>query len=154
MSKSEAIKIMLLPPTYLFVAIVTVVILHFICPGIVVVQGLYRLLGLLPMAIGIALNLTADRFFKIHQTTVKPFDRSRVMITEGVFRWSRNPMYLGMVLILLGIIILLGSVSPLLVLALFMVLLDVVFIQTEEAKMEHEFGEEFQQYRQQVRRWI
>jgi hypothetical protein len=46
-----------------------------------------------------ALNITADRQFKRRHTTVKPFQRSSCLVTNGVFRWTRNPMNLGIVLV-------------------------------------------------------
>lgn len=143
-----------LPTTYLFLSIIIICVLHFSFPVTTPIKGLYRLLGLIPLGLGITLNLIADQSFKRHQTTVKPFDSSSILITEGVFQWSRNPMYLGMTLILLGIVTLLGSISPFIVLCLFVILMDVVFIRPEEAKMEKEFGDAFRQYKQKIRRWI
>ena len=63
---------------------------------------------MVPLALGIALNLAADNSFKRYKTTVKPVENSTVLITAGVFRLSRHPMYLGFVLILVGITLLMG----------------------------------------------
>lgn len=65
-----------------------------------------------PLIFGVALNISADRMFKQHKTTVKPFEESTSLVTDGVFRFSRNPMYLGMVLILSGVVLLAGSTTP------------------------------------------
>jgi protein-S-isoprenylcysteine O-methyltransferase Ste14 len=59
----------------------------------------WRFAGVLPIAAGIALNVAAARQFKPRNTTVTPFQESSALMTDGVLRWSRNPMYLGMVLI-------------------------------------------------------
>ncbi len=104
--------------------------------------------------IGIVLNALADQTFKKHETTVKPFEESTALVTGGVFNISRNPMYLGMTLILLGTGVLLGSVIPFAIVPVFAVLLDRIFIVEEEKMLEDTFGDQFRQYRNQVRRWI
>jgi protein-S-isoprenylcysteine O-methyltransferase Ste14 len=89
----------LLPPAYLLAALAFAVLASFLFPLPVLIPPAARIAGLLPVVAGIALNLAADRQFKRRATTVKPFQRSSALITDGVFRWSRNPMYLGMVMI-------------------------------------------------------
>jgi protein-S-isoprenylcysteine O-methyltransferase Ste14 len=122
----------LLPPTYFIASICLMLGLHLLFPIAAVLLLPWRLGGLMAIAVGIWLNLAADRAFKIHDTTVKPFERSRVLLTEGVFRFTRNPMYLGMVLILFGIAMLLGTFSPFVVCTGFAVLLHFRFIFAEE----------------------
>jgi protein-S-isoprenylcysteine O-methyltransferase Ste14 len=63
-------------------------------------------------------------------------------------------MYLGIVLILLGIALFLGSLTPYLVVFLFAIFLDIVFIRFEEKKLEETFGEAWLEYKKSVRRWI
>ncbi len=98
--------------------------------------------------------MLADQKFKKHGTTVKPFEVSTALVTDGVFSISRHPMYLGMTLILLGIGVLLGSATPFAVVPVFTVLIDRIFIVQEEKMLEDTFGDQFRQYRKQVRRWI
>jgi protein-S-isoprenylcysteine O-methyltransferase Ste14 len=144
----------MLPPTYFLLAIALVVLIHLLFPLCQLLVLPWRLLGLLPLTFGIVLNLLADQAFKKIKTTVKPGEPSRAMVTGGVFRVSRNPMYLGMTLALLGIVVLLGSVAPLPVVPAFALLLDRVFVVPEEESLETTFGEAFRQYRERVRRWI
>jgi len=144
----------LLPPHYFFAAILLAVVLHFLLPVREILTYPWRLLGLAPMVIGIVLNLLADQAFKKHDTTVKPFEESSTLVTEGVFRFTRSPMYMGMVLILFGIAMLLGSTTPFVVVVLLAALLDRMFISPEEQKLEDTFGERFRQYRRRVSRWI
>jgi protein-S-isoprenylcysteine O-methyltransferase Ste14 len=143
-----------LPPTYLFTAIVAMVLLHFLFPGLEVASYPWRLLGCAPLLVGIILNLMSDKAFKQNHTTVKPFEESTNLITTGVFRFSRHPMYLGMVLILVGIAFLLGSLLPFLVITAFVVLMDVIFIRTEERMLADKFGDTWKKYQENVRRWI
>ena len=129
-----------LPPTYLFVAITTMVFLHFLAPISNLTPYPWNLLGVIALVIGVTLNLMADAAFKREQTTVKPFEKSSTLITSGVFRMSRHPMYLGMVLILFGIAIFMGSFTPLMVVFIFGVLMELVFVRTEETMLEQQFG--------------
>jgi hypothetical protein len=98
-----------LPPVYFLAAIALTVAAHFLFPVAVFIPYAWRFVGLLPVAAGIALNIAADHQLKRFNTTVKPFERSNALITEGIFRWSRNPMYLGMVLIVGGIAVFEGG---------------------------------------------
>lgn len=143
-----------LPPTYIFVAIVMVVIFHVLLPGPKILALPWNLLGIIPLAAGIIMNLIADRAFKRAGTTVKPYQESTALITNGVFRVSRNPMYAGFVLILLGITILLGSLTPYSVIIVFAVLMDAMFIRVEEHMLEKTFGEAWLDYKKNVRRWL
>ena len=87
----------LLPPAYFFAAIVLMLALHFLVPGASLISFPWRLIGILPVAAGIALNVDADRQFKALKTTVKPFQEFDALATDRSFRLSRNPMYLGMI---------------------------------------------------------
>jgi protein-S-isoprenylcysteine O-methyltransferase Ste14 len=143
-----------LPPTYLFFSITLMVLLHFLVPVSIFAVYPWNLLGVLPLITGITLNLKADTAFKKEQTTVKPFEKSSALITTGVFRVSRHPMYLGMILILLGIAILMGSLTPLIVIAIFTILIELVFVRTEEKMLEEQFGSSWYAYKNKVRKWI
>ena len=143
-----------LPPTYFLAAIVVALVAHFLFPVYQIVGYPWRLLGLVPLSSGVVLNLVADKALKNHETTVKPFEESRTLIIDGIFGVTRNPMYLGMVLILLGIALLLGSASPFAAVLALAVLLDQRFIAPEEEKLERKFGDVFRDYQRKVRRWV
>jgi protein-S-isoprenylcysteine O-methyltransferase Ste14 len=127
---------------------------HFVLPITQVIPGLWRLIGLLPLACGIGLNLIADRALHQANSTVKPFEASTTLITNGVFQISRHPMYLGFVLILIGLAVLLGSLIPYFVIPIFAILMDRIFIQVEERMLEKQFGQNWLVYKVRVRRWI
>jgi len=114
----------------------------------------WNLIGLIPLFFGLWINLSADRAFKKAETTVKPFEESNALIQDGVFRWSRNPMYLGFVAILLGISVILRSLSPYIAVVVFVVLIDLMFIRVEEQMLEEKFGDGWKRYRSGVRKWM
>ena len=143
-----------LPPTYLLVAIILILLLHFIFPIANIIKIPWNLIGLLPIVLGVAMNLIADNAYKRYQTTVKPFQESHALIADGVYRLSRHPMYLGFVLVLIGVSLLLGSFSPYIVVIVFAILMDIVFIRVEESMLEGKFQQEWKDYKSKVRRWI
>ena len=143
-----------MPPTYLLIAIVLVLAIHFVFPGIKIVPVPWNPLGIVPLAFGIALNLIADKAFHQAETTVKPFEESSALLTTGVFQITRNPMYLGYVLILIGVAPIVRSVTPYAVIVVFAILMDRVFIRVEEQMLEHTFGPAWSEYAAKVRRWI
>jgi len=143
-----------LPPTYLLVALVLMALLHLLIPVVKFVPTPWNLLGIMPLACGIALNLFADRAFHQAETTVKPFETPGVLVTTGVFRISRNPMYLGYVLILIGVGLLLRSLTPFVVIPVFGLHMARVFIREEEQMLQETFGAAWQSYAGQARRWI
>jgi len=144
----------MLPPTYLFFAILAMAGLHFLLPGKKIVPFPWNFFGALPFITGVVLNIVADRAFKKQKTTVKPFEESTVLITGGAYAISRHPMYLGFVLILLGIAIALGSLSPYAIVILFPVLMEIIFIRPEEKMLDRTFGDKWRSYKAKVRRWI
>jgi protein-S-isoprenylcysteine O-methyltransferase Ste14 len=144
----------LMPTTYLLIAIVICIGLHFIIPIQYILHSPLNLTGLLPLLFGVWINVSADRAFKKANTTVKPYEESSALVQDGVFRLSRNPMYLGFVTILVGISILLRSISPYLVVVTFAILMELVFIRSEEKMLQETFGDQWEEYRLRVRKWI
>jgi len=144
----------MLPPTYLFAAILLMAAMHFLLPLSRVILFPWRLLGIIPLSLGLALNLVANKAFKKHNTTVKPFEKSTTLIKDGLFRFTRNPMYLGFLCILTGLGVFLGSFTPFVIVPVFAVLMEFVFIRAEERSLAETFPEEWPDYKAKVNRWI
>jgi protein-S-isoprenylcysteine O-methyltransferase Ste14 len=85
---------------------------------------------------------------------VLPFSEPSALVTTGPFAFTRNPMYLGLVLALLGWAVLLGSLVPFAVVPAFFALIHYRFVLREEPFMMDRFGQEFASYRERVRRWL
>jgi len=144
----------ILPTTYLLIALIIMVLFHIVIPIIKLIPCPWNLLGLIPMVIGILINIIADGALRRVGTTVKPFQESTFLITSSVYRISRHPMYLGFVLLLSGVATLLGSLSPWVIIPIFGVLMEVVFIRVEERMLEEKFGPAWLSYKKMVWRWI
>jgi len=142
------------PPVFFWIALLAAVALHFALPVRQLVVGAYRFIGIAGVVFGLWLNLWTDRLFTKHGTTVKPYETSEHLIAEGPFLISRHPMYMGMVIALVGLAVILGSIVSFLPAIVFAVVMGTVFIPHEEADMERTFGDEYRAYRKRVRRWV
>lgn len=91
---------------------------------------------------------------KKNKTTVKPLEKPSVLIQTGPFKISRNPMYLGIAVLLIGAGFILGSVTSFVGVILFVAAMEVVFIPKEEKILQEQFGEEYLKYKKKVGRWI
>ncbi|WP_231100832.1 methyltransferase family protein [Pseudoalteromonas luteoviolacea] len=101
------------------------------------------------------LSVQAKRLFTRVGTNVMTFDEPNKLVVEGVFRYTRNPMYLGFVISLLGLFLLLGANELSLgVVVLFVLVSDRWYIRFEERMMFEKFREQYQAYCRNVRRWM
>jgi protein-S-isoprenylcysteine O-methyltransferase Ste14 len=145
-----------MPPTYVWAAIVLMVALHFVCPGIKrLVPWPYNWIGgAVVIVAGIALAWVPELQFRKVGTEIKPFRDSSHLVTTGLYRISRHPMYLGMALVLVGVFVVLNSLVPAIVIPAFVVVITIRFIIPEERDMARQFGEQYLAYKRKVRRWI
>ena len=144
----------LLPPSYLNIFLVLPIGLHFVLPIKRIVHSPYTYLGFVFILLGLALNTWSVRELKKRNTTVDFQEMPNRLVTDGPFRISRNPLYLGGVILSLGIAILLGSLITFGFPVALLLILDRLYIPAEETRLEKIFGEEYLEYRQKVRRWI
>ena len=105
---------------------------------------------------GFGILFTAARSFKEHNTTINPIkiETASSLVVSGIFNYSRNPMYLGMVLILLGLSLKFNLIGGLIFTTLFILFITNFQIKPEEKAMQKIFGEEFLSYKNRVRRWL
>jgi len=141
-------------PTYFLIYLLLGIGLHFVLPIIQLIYVPYKYSGILLIRIGIWLNIWADCLFKKKNTTVKPFEKSSAIVLEGPFSFSRHPMYLGMVVALLGVAIILGSLVAFLATIAFFITMNIVFIPYEEKALEETFGQKYIDYKNRVRCWL
>jgi protein-S-isoprenylcysteine O-methyltransferase Ste14 len=144
----------ILPPVYFLGSLLLMVILHLFMPLMRIILPPYHYFGMFFIGVGMMLNVWSSNVFSRVKTTIKPFETPSCLVTEGLFRYSRNPMYLGMLWVLLGVFIGLGSLSPVLVVPIFLGMMTQKFILLEEKNLEDTFGEEYLKYKSQVRRWL
>jgi protein-S-isoprenylcysteine O-methyltransferase Ste14 len=112
--------------------------------------------ALLLLAAGITVAVAGVREFRRARTTVNPLTpaAASAMVRSGVYRHTRNPMYLGMLLALAGWAVWLASLLAVAVLPVFVLYLNRLQIEPEERALASRFGADFEEYRRSVRRWL
>ena len=108
------------------------------------------------LAIGVLVGLGGLIQFSKNSTSVDPHhpEKASMLVTSGVYSYSRNPMYLAMFLILLGGLIKFGEPAGMIVLIFYVWYMNEFQIKPEEEIMKQKFGDEFVEYRKEVRRWV
>ncbi len=144
----------LLPPRLVLILLVAMVALRTLAPGPMIVSYPYNLAGVLVAVLGLGLTFSGAGLFARIGTNIKTFNEPGTLVTDGLFRWTRNPMYLGFVLLLAGTAIALGATTPFAAVALFALVTDRWYIAFEEQALERRFGAEYAAYRQRTRRWV
>jgi protein-S-isoprenylcysteine O-methyltransferase Ste14 len=117
-------------------------------------RRLARTLGPLLTLGGFAVGLLGFREMRRAGTSVDPYEPATAVVTEGPYRFTRNPMYLGFTLQYVGISALFNALLPILLLPAVHQLMRRGVIEREERYLESKFGEEYLQYKESVRRWI
>ena len=139
-----------------FCALAMWLIARGLAPGPLSVPARLGLAAVLAV-VGVALALAGIREFRVARTTVNPLqpEQAAAMVTSGVYRFTRNPMYLGMFCLLAGWAAWLGRLAPVLVvLPAFVLYMNRFQIRPEERALEQRFGAAFREYVARVRRWI
>jgi protein-S-isoprenylcysteine O-methyltransferase Ste14 len=150
------VKVRIAPPLVMLLAAAVMWALHRWLPLDQLIATPWTYFAALPAVIGRVISVRAGARFRQARTTFDPFEPAKAssLVTDGVFRISRNPMYLGSLLLLIAWALLLGTLSPWFVPPLFVIAISIVYIAPEERALEEVFGETYVAYRHRVRRWI
>lgn len=119
-----------------------------------VVSPMIRNLGLALAGIGFLLGLFSLYAFTKARTTLNPHGSVKTIVSSGVYRFTRNPIYLGMALMLIGFPLAFGNVWGIPLTPVFILLMNKLVIEHEEAYLEKKFGEAYTGYKSRVRRWL
>jgi protein-S-isoprenylcysteine O-methyltransferase Ste14 len=141
------------PPHYFGLSLVAMACLRYLVGGEPLLGNL-AWIGIVPIVGGITIGIVAARQFERAGTNIIPLTPSSALVTDGVFAWSRNPMYTGMIAVLVGTALLLDRAWPWIVVPIFVATLRLRFIRYEEQLMETTFGQQYVDYKTRVRRWI
>ena len=112
--------------------------------------------GILLLVLGFVILISAVRLFKKDKTTVNPLspEQATKLVTDGIFKYSRNPMYLGMALVLTSIAVFFNLLGGIILIALFCAYITRFQIIPEERAMRDLFSDDFDKYIKETRRWV
>lgn len=150
MKQSHPVSGRLLPPQLFYLSAIIILIAGYLETGSIGVSYW----GLTALATAILVAVQEKKRFAQEGTTIFPNEKPSTLITDGAYRYSRNPMYLAMVVGLLGLWPLTGGYSPALIVLLFAAIIQHRFILKEETNLTEAFGDDYQSYKASVRRWI
>jgi protein-S-isoprenylcysteine O-methyltransferase Ste14 len=125
-----------------------------LAPVATVVSPPWTFLGILPITLGAGLAFAVNCAFRAAGTGINPTDPPTALVTGGVFRFSRHPMYLGMTLAIGGAALMLGSLGALIAAAGYAAFVDRCFAAPEDARLARRFGAAYDAYAARVRRWV
>ncbi len=146
-------KKILIPPVFLILSLILIVLFYFLLPSFNLIPFPYNYGGIIILSTGFVIMGKTRDLFRKYKTTLG-FDQSSHLIKEGVFTKSRNPMYLGMFLLLLGWAVCFMNFFSILIAFDFLLLVNLIFIPKEEQLLEEEFGQEYLDYKNKVKRWV
>jgi protein-S-isoprenylcysteine O-methyltransferase Ste14 len=141
-----------MPPRFFLLYGIAGAALHYALGGPVLLRLPW--LGAAVSPAGLALMLWGARSFARAGTTIKPFERTSTLVASGPYRFTRNPIYLGMLAMLLGAAFALGTPAPWLATVGLALTLQLRFIRHEERALAASLGEPYERYRARVRRWL
>ena len=129
-------------------------LMHISMPGFQYVHEPVAYAGIAGIFLGIAMAAVSAGMFKKAGTGIEPFDEATVLVTKGFYRHTRNPMYMGMFLMLTGVAFLFGNIGVLLPVFIFILIIRNNFVLGEERFLEASFGQQYLDYKSTVRRWF
>ena len=114
------------------------------------------LVSILIILVGVISVVVGGSLFRKAKTTVNPIDphKTTQLVTNGIYSLSRNPMYIGFLLWLVGYALFLGNIFNFILLPIFVVIVNKLYILPEEVALEKLFGLEFVEYKHRVNRWL
>lgn len=142
------------PPLLYLAALVLVFALQWSWPLPILNLAVTAWLGWVVLVLGLALNLWGAWSMKRARTPINPYRSVESIVTAGAFRVSRNPLYVGLDLVLLGVTLMLDSLWGIVVLLVVLVVMHFGVILPEERYLEEKFGDPYRRYREAVRRYL
>jgi len=143
------------PPPLIFLAGLAIgFALEALLPGSSIPDALGWILGGALLLAGVALLFSFERAFHRKKTAANPWRPTTAIATDGPYRLTRNPAYVGMALVYLGIALLSQALWVLVPLPVVLAIVDRGVIAREERYLERKFGQEYLDYKRRVRRWV
>lgn len=144
----------IIPPILVGLFLLSMIPVTIFCPGSPMVSAPFQWAGLVIAAVGLVVLKKGHRTFQTEETEIHTFRQPTRLVTSGIYQISRNPMYLGFLLILTGVALCTNEALNVLFAFVFFLAAQVWYIPVEERNAAEVFGQAYQDYKKQVRRWI
>ena len=142
------------PPVLTLIHLVVAYVAKWAIPIPVTLPDLVRTAGFALVVLGFLLGVAAFAEFRKAHTTLDPHGSTTKLVTSGIYRFTRNPIYLGFVLMLAGFPLFSGTVWGAILVPVLILNMNSLVIQHEEAYLQKKFGDEYTRYKSRVRRWL
>ena len=148
------ISLMVHPPIVALLFIVIAYVLGRFVPLPFISSMIWRNFGLLLTFIGFLLGIGAFIEFRRARTTLDPHGSAKQIVTSGIYRFTRNPIYLGFLLMVIGLPLNSGLIWGIVMAPLYMIVMTRLVIEREEAYLEKKFKDQYTSYKSRVKRWL
>lgn len=142
------------PPKLMLFCIILMITFDLWLPIMEVGHWFVSIMGLFIMVSGGILAKSGSDYFEEKGTNIETFLPPDMLVSDGLYKYSRNPMYLGFMLLLIGLTILLGSLAAAVVCGLFFLVMNAWYIPYEEKVMHEIFRDAYAKYKLKTRRWL
>lgn len=144
------------PPVFMVLAIMSIVYGKPYFPQLSVAFAEQQLIGIFIAVVGMAIAIVSVLRFRQLGTTIEPnkLDKATHLVTDGIYNYSRNPMYLGMAILITSAGVFFGSFLFLPAVIVFVLIINKFQIEPEEVGLEKLFGQEYLDFKARTRRWI
>ena len=150
----DTAQVLVLPPLVYGAAFIMGLLLHLGFPLHIFPMTLARGIGVVCVLVSLPLALATLRVLSRAHTPVDPIKPTTALVTDGPFRYSRNPIYVALTLLYVGVALLINALWILLLVVPVLLVIRYGVIAREEAYLTRKFGEAYRQYTTQVRRWL
>ena len=142
------------PPILLLIHLLAAFLLNWLLPLPFAISKVVIWLGYILVLVGLGFAFNAFNRFRQANTTLDPHGSVSAVVISGPYSFTRNPIYLGFTCFLIGFLFIFKSYWGLILSPIFILLMNVLVIQHEEAYLEKKFGETYTSYKSRVRRWL
>ena len=152
--RSDSARVVVPPPLIYLIGLIIGYGLGLVVPVVISPSVLFLILGVVLIFGGLSIAFSAIRTFRSHRTTTNTTMPATTLVQDGPFRFTRNPMYLSLAIVYLGLALIMDSLWALVLVVPVVTVVNYYVIAREERYLERAFGDDYRMYRAKVRRWI
>ncbi len=142
------------PPYIAFTLLFLSWLVSYLFPQLNLIKKPYNKIGIFIFLIGLSITFYSFHLFRKNKTPIIPGKKPTFIVMEGPYKFTRNPMYLGVSIALLGAAMYFGNLLSFLSPIIFFLIMNYYFVPFEERLLENIFGKKYLNYKKKARRWV